>query len=292
MPSPLEVIVRQSEKARLSESEQQALAKAQTRQRLLSIAGGAIGVGIGYFLSKRNKSIGMRGFMILFNGSFLYGLGNTYASVTNLKELSDEHRYPHIAAAMKDITREILRSRGVDPDHPELGQTRPAQHTIDLRSLPPSMTPEERAQTQSDDSLYHKFDNAPQNEDTEQPTYDVSGAIAASNNNQSAWDSIRKANSHPDNAWERLRRQQSINSSSQQQQNSGSENTALEFTDAWDKLNDNRSHTYRDDDGSSSSESYNFGGSALSSDDFPRSREDFEEASRRSTNKYGDTVYS
>ncbi|KAJ1936306.1 hypothetical protein EC988_008232, partial [Linderina pennispora] len=152
MPSPLDVIVQQAEKARLSEAEQQALAKAQTRQRLLSIAGGAVGVGIGYLLSRRNKSLGMRGFMILFNGSFLFGLGNTYASVTNLKELSNEHKYPHIAAAMSDITREILRSRGVDPDHPELGQTKPAQHTIDLRGLPPSLTPEERAQTQGDDS--------------------------------------------------------------------------------------------------------------------------------------------
>ncbi|ORX68337.1 hypothetical protein DL89DRAFT_294232 [Linderina pennispora] len=121
MPSPLDVIVRQAEKARLSEAEQQALAKAQTRQRLLSIAGGAVGVGIGYLLSRRNKSLGMRGFMILFNGSFLFGLGNTYAFCA--------------AGAWIQTTQSF-------------GQTKPAQHTIDLRGLPPSLTPEERAQTQ------------------------------------------------------------------------------------------------------------------------------------------------
>ncbi|KAJ1929957.1 hypothetical protein EC988_010069, partial [Linderina pennispora] len=113
------------------------------------------------------------------------------------------------------------------------------------------------------------------------------GAVAASNNNQSAWDSIRKANSRHDDAWERLRKQQPSGSS--QQQARGSRNTAYEFVDAWDKMNDNRSPRYRDDGSSGSSESHSFGGGALSSDDFPRSREDFEEASHKSANKYGDT---
>ncbi|KAI8322491.1 hypothetical protein GQ54DRAFT_297319 [Martensiomyces pterosporus] len=284
MPNPFSVIAYQSEKGRLSEEEQQALARARFRQKLYGVIGGAAGVGLGYYLSRRQKSLPMRGFMIFFNAAFLYSITSSYASFTSLRDLSDASKYPHISAAMKDISREILRSRGVDPEHPEMGRAGTIPHRPDFKNLPPSLTDEERSTVQKDEGVFYTgLEPAPSaiSQPQQAPAF---GGVQTQQHQASAWDTIRKSDSRPENAWEKLRKQT---------RSTPSANTAQQFEDAWSKLNQSdgfgTSDTQFSDSGSNTA---GFDGRLASGDNFPRSREDFEGASQGKPTKYGDSVYS
>ncbi|KAJ1643036.1 hypothetical protein LPJ64_005154 [Coemansia asiatica] len=305
MPHPFNVISNQSLKSNLSLHERQALESARTRFRLYGLIGGTAGAGLGYYLTRRNKSLAMRALMVFFNGAFLSSVFSGYASVTSLRQLSDPQRYPHINAAMQDIRNEILRSRGVDPAHPERSRAGTIPHKPDFEHLPPSTVGDERVgEAEGQDSAYSGF--ASQSDEIGSryqqsgqefgnpalQTYGSNGSNELNNNGQlAAWDRIRKSSNEPASAWDRVR-SQSIGQQQQQQQQQGqrrqpAENTARQLDDAWGRLGQ------ENDLGDSSSPS--FGNSALSSDDFPRSREDFEPQSQQSSSsgRYsGGTAFS
>ncbi|KAJ2004642.1 hypothetical protein GGI04_002538 [Coemansia thaxteri] len=105
-----------------------------------------------------------------------------------------------------------------------------------------------------------------------------------------AWDSIRKANGPPENAWNKVRKQSTSQQQQPQQQSSPSQQSASsQLAGAWSKAGQ---HDHNEGSSLDSSADWAPGAPALKSDEFPRSREDFEEASRTTTTKYGDSVYS
>ncbi|KAJ1719708.1 hypothetical protein LPJ53_005566, partial [Coemansia erecta] len=67
MPHPFTVLNDQSLKSHLNDQERHALDRARTRFRIFSFVGGVAGAGLGYYLTRRNKSLAMRGLMIFFN---------------------------------------------------------------------------------------------------------------------------------------------------------------------------------------------------------------------------------
>ncbi|KAJ2162542.1 hypothetical protein GGF46_000545 [Coemansia sp. RSA 552] len=163
MPNPLTVITQQAKKGTLTEVEQEALRTASRRATIYQGVGCVAGACLGFYLSRRNKSWPMRGAMIFFTGAFVGGAAKNYTVFTSIKELSDKTRYPHIAASMRDITSEIMRSRGVDPQHPERGRTGTVPHTPDFKHLPPSMSSTERQDAGHVDGSYDDVGTAPDN---------------------------------------------------------------------------------------------------------------------------------
>ncbi|KAJ1966163.1 hypothetical protein GGI12_000254 [Dipsacomyces acuminosporus] len=294
MPNPFNIVAFQSQKGHLSEEEQQALARARFRLKLYSLVGGAAGAGLGYYLSRRNKSLPMRGFMIFFNSAFLFSVASSYASFTGLRDLSDPNKYPHIVAAMKDISQEILRSRGVDPAHPELGRAGTVPHKPNFKSLPPSMTEEEKSAVKSDESMFYTgFSSPPESDTQQQRQHAQESGVAQPSKPASAWDAIRTSDGRSENAWDRLRKQQQQQQQQQQPRNvQASASPSQQLEDAWSKLNQSENDSLFSDRDSSSTSSRGFDGRFASSDDFPRSREDFEQSSQGRTTKYGDSAYS
>ncbi|KAJ1814896.1 hypothetical protein LPJ56_000089 [Coemansia sp. RSA 2599] len=298
MPHPFTTISNQSLKSNLSEHERQALESARARFRVYGIIGGVAGAGLGYYLSRRNKSMAMRGLMIFFNGAFLSSVSSGYASVTSLRQLSDPQRYPHINAAMKDIRNEILRSRGVDPAHPERGRMGTVPHKPDFEHLPPSTVGDERAsEAGGDGAFYNELGSQSdgigsryqqRSREFGNPALQGQGGAGGdgleSNGQTTAWDQIRKSNDEPRNAWDRVR--------SQSMKQQPAENAARQLEDAWGGLgqdssaDDNGGYGRGVYSGSDDSSSSPFGSSALSSEDFPRSREDFEQASQNPSGRY------
>ncbi|KAI9504008.1 hypothetical protein BX070DRAFT_223250 [Coemansia spiralis] len=226
-----------------------------------------------------------------------------------MRELADSSKYPHIVAAMKDIRNEIQRSQGVDPSRPELGRRGTIPHQPDFKHLPPSTTSKEREVAHveghstykglgSSDSMeernehsqrefgnpilqekleHEQFGNEQQfnseqlGHEQKQPSYRVGDAGTDSN---SAWNTIRSANNSQLSAWDRVRKQSGQHSTkSQEQQSYGS----------WTRPHQQEYDGYHNGGGFASSNGDSggsvFEGSALSSDDFPRSREDFEGSS-------------
>ncbi|KAJ2523692.1 hypothetical protein GGI11_001336 [Coemansia sp. RSA 2049] len=140
-----------------------------------------------------------------------------------------------------------------------------------------------------------------------QPGYRVGDA---GTNSGSAWDSIRAANGTQTNAWDRVRGQNHPQSPSQyqhqqhhpqqrpsyQQQRYSQSRSGYQqkpdFEDTWSDLNRNESGLYSGNDGFSDDTSSPFGSSsALGSEDFPRSREDFERGSSGSSGRYGGSAF-
>ncbi|KAJ1848407.1 hypothetical protein LPJ73_003987 [Coemansia sp. RSA 2703] len=289
MPHPFTVLTNQSLKSHLNDQERQALDRARSRFRTFSFFGGVAGAGLGYYLSRRNKSLVMRGMMILFNGAFLSSVFSGYSSVTSMRELSDPQRYPNINAAMRDIRDEILRSRGVDPQHPERGRSGTVPHRPDFDHLPPSTAGNEGSTVPNEfytDNGLQNNENFGRNAQQEFGNPGLRGVANDSNsygrdmsggNQDTAWDAIRKANSEPKNAWDRVRAQNA------RQQPQSNDNTARQYEDAWSQLGQNNP---TDGFGSSIGDDDRLSGSMLSSDDFPRSREDFERASQNSDDRY------
>ncbi|KAI7834811.1 hypothetical protein BX661DRAFT_175564 [Kickxella alabastrina] len=290
MPHPFTVITEQSLKSQLSEQERQALQSARTRFRIYSILGGLGGSALGFYLSRRNKSLAMRGLMIFFNGAFFSSITSGYSSITSLRELSDPTKYPHITAAMKDVRNEILRSRGVDPEHPELGRVGVVPHKPDFKHLPPSTVndQEERAagfgfgdsRNVAQNSQHHEFGNPGMHD------FGISVDSVDNDRQLSTWDKIRREKGQPEDTWQKIRRQ----NPQQQNQQQPQENAARQLEDAWNQLNQNprTGGVYGNNVFSSSDDaSYAPGAPALNSEDFPRSREDFENQHGASGDRYG-----
>ncbi|KAJ1773658.1 hypothetical protein LPJ74_000574 [Coemansia sp. RSA 1843] len=299
MSTPLDVITQQAKKGNLTEQEVNVLEQARRQVLLNRVLGFASGIGMGFYLSRKTRSIWARGLMVMFSGLFVGSISTTYASYVTIRDISDKTKYPHIAAAISDISDEIYRSRGIDPRHPERSRPGAAHRVQNLKNLPPSMTPEEKEVANAggfaadedaslseaaldqkehqqmefgNPSLQHRVEKS-----NDQPQYRVGDA---GTNSESAWDSIRATNGSQANAWDRVRKQ---NFPQQQQQQQRSANqTAQRFEDSWDKMYQNESNLYTSDSSSG------FGSSSpLGSEDFPRSREDFERDSRKSNSKYG-----
>ncbi|KAJ1818376.1 hypothetical protein IWW57_001424 [Coemansia sp. S610] len=305
MPTPLDVVAYQSRKGNLSEVEQQALKSAEARQFRYKIIGGALGCGAGYLFTRRSTSKPLKAFMLLFNGALGYNVSTSVASLTALREMSNEKKYPHIVAAMRDLRAEILRSSGVDPEHPEAPRRVMTPHKVDIRNLPPPMTAEEKAMHVNEGMVFDREIGDDQAHNEEQYSFgnpglqqaievnpqSISPRTANSAEAPSTWDSIRKASDSSESAWSKVRRQntsqQQPRRGQQQDPKQSSEGDALANT--WDRLNQQDSG-----EGSFTSESDGWASraSTLSSDEFPRSREDFEEATRHTTTKYGDSVYT
>ncbi|KAJ2494007.1 hypothetical protein IWW37_000085 [Coemansia sp. RSA 2050] len=244
-------------------------------------------------------------FMLLFNGALGYNVSISVASLSALREMSNEKKYPHIVAAMRDLKAEILRSSGVDPEHPDVPRRVVVPSKIDIINLPPPMTAEEKAMRANEGMVFDKgsgndrthnedrysFGNPGLQQAIEANPQSSSPRVANNAETPSTWDSIRKANDTSESAWSKIRRQ----SASQQQQRQGQQQDPKQgsegdtFANAWDRLGQQDSG-----EGSFASESdgWTSGAPALSSDEFPRSREDFEEATRHTTTKYGDSVYT
>ncbi|KAJ2783910.1 hypothetical protein GGI15_002429 [Coemansia interrupta] len=289
MPHPFTVLNNQSLKSHLNDQERQALDRARTRFRIFSYVGGVAGAGLGYYLTRRNKSLAMRGLMIFFNGAFLSSVCSGYSSISSMRELSDPQRYPHINAAMRDIRDEILRSRGVDPQHPELGRSGTVPHKPDFKHLPPSTVGNEEPAGANEFYTDTGLQNGEAYAQDVQQGFgnpglqgiardgNIGGRGMNGGNQDSAWDAIRKANSDPKNAWDRVRAQNA------RQQAQPHDNTARQYEDAWNQIGHSNAG---DGFGSSIGNDDRLSGSMLSSDDFPRSREDFERASRVSGDRY------
>ncbi|KAJ2330723.1 hypothetical protein GGI00_003573, partial [Coemansia sp. RSA 2681] len=256
MPSPLDIVAYQSRKARLSEVEQQALQRASARQFRYKIVGGALGCGAGYLFTRRTTSKPLKLFMMLFNGALAYNVGMSVASLMSLREMSNEQKYPHIVAAMRDLKTEILRSSGFDPNNPDAPhpRTRTAQRKINVKDLPPPMTEEEKAMRANEGVLFGKeagdSSDHVQDDSMSQYSFGNPGLQQAMEDNQpvprasagadapsSTWESIRKTNSAPENAWSKIRKQSSSQQQQQQQKQQyqhGSEGDQL--SNAWDRL--------------------------------------------------------
>ncbi|KAJ2663461.1 hypothetical protein IWW48_001344 [Coemansia sp. RSA 1200] len=144
-----------------------------------------------------------------------------------------------------------------------------------------------------------------------QPDYRVGDA---GTNSGSAWDSIRAAKGTQTNAWDRVRGQIYPQSPSQYQhqqhhqqhhqqqrpnyqqqrypQSRSGYQQKPDFEDTWSDLNRNESGLYSSNDGFCDDTSSPFGSSsALGSEDFPRSREDFERSSSGSSGRYGGSAF-
>ncbi|KAJ2039379.1 hypothetical protein GGI01_003279 [Coemansia sp. RSA 376] len=304
MPSPLDIVAYHARKSNLSEAEQQVLQRGSARQFRYKILGGIVGCGAGYLFTRRSTSKPLKAFMVLFNGALGYNVSLSAASLMSLREMSNEKKYPHIVAAMRDLKNEILRSSGIDPEHPDAPRTGRPHHRIDVKAMPPPMTAEEKAMRAHEGMLLDKGFGDNQVHDENQYSFGNPGLQQAMESNQpsspkpadsadapSSWDSVRKNNGPFENAWNKVRRQ----GPSQQQQHQGQqqaqkqESEGDQFANAWDKLGQQDSGS---SDGSFSGDGWASGAPALSSDEFPRSREDFEEAKRHTTTKYGDSVYT
>ncbi|KAJ1733189.1 hypothetical protein LPJ72_002993, partial [Coemansia sp. Benny D160-2] len=98
---------------------------------------------------------------------FLGNVSGAIGSVRAFRDLNNEAKYPHIKAAIDDIAEEIYRARGIDPrgsrprgdprgSRPEgdprgsspNGDPRVIFRRPDFKSLPPSVTPEEKKSMQ------------------------------------------------------------------------------------------------------------------------------------------------
>ncbi|KAJ2084295.1 hypothetical protein H4R24_000088 [Coemansia sp. RSA 988] len=150
MPEPLDLVAKQSQKTGLPDNERIALERVQGTRRVWGVIGFAAGGSIGFYLSRRNPSKYVRGAMILFNGLFMSSIAGGIASYRGLVKLNDQTKYPHIAAAFRDITQEIARARGFDPNHPERGRIGTVPHRPDFAHLPPSKTAAERESRHSE----------------------------------------------------------------------------------------------------------------------------------------------
>ncbi|KAJ2065014.1 hypothetical protein GGI17_000615 [Coemansia sp. S146] len=305
MPNPIDIVAYHARKGNLSEVEQQALQRASARQFRYKIIGGIIGCGAGYLFTRRSTSKPLKAFMVLFNGALAYNVSISAASLMSLRDMSDEKKYPHIVAAMRDLKNEILRSTGIDPEHPDAPRTGRPHRKIDIKALPPPMTAEEKAMRAHEGMIFDKGFGDDQAHDENQYSFGNPGLRQTMETNQpsspktannadapSTWDSVRKNNGPFENAWNKIRRQ----GPAQQQQRQGQqqaqkqESEGDQFANAWDRLGQQDSGG--SSDGSFSNDGWASGAPALSSDEFPRSREDFEEAKRHTTTKYGDSVYT
>ncbi|KAJ2612725.1 hypothetical protein H4S08_002561 [Coemansia sp. RSA 1365] len=158
MPEPLDIIARQSLKISLPDNERIALERARRSQRAWGFVGVTGGGVLGFYLSRRNPSKYVRIAMIICNGLFMSSIAFGIASYRGIVKLNDETKYPHIAAAFRDITQEIARSRGFDPNHPERGRIGTVPHRPDFEHLPPSKTAAERESQHSEfGSAYDSF---------------------------------------------------------------------------------------------------------------------------------------
>ncbi|KAJ2725274.1 hypothetical protein GGI07_001407 [Coemansia sp. Benny D115] len=318
MPHPFELITKQSQKSQLTEQEQAAIQSARTRFRLSTAVGGVLGAGLGYYLSRR-KTMPVRAMMMFFNGAFFSSVTSGYSAISSMKEFSNAQKYPHIVAAMQDIRNEILRSKGVDPEHPELGRRGTVPHKPNFEGLPPSTVEGEQAGgiQNENGSFYSDFgptdggivhDQSPwqQAEPVSGSVVQSSGVGAVNGGSgqpASAWDEIRKASGQQTSAWNTIRSQnQSQNQNQNQSQDQSQLGGARQYGDAWGRLGGSSdsgrdqdifgrgvysANNYdSDNDTSSSSSNTAFGSSMLSSEDFPRSREDFDRAQMDSGDKY------
>ncbi|KAJ2815324.1 hypothetical protein GGI24_006090, partial [Coemansia furcata] len=156
MPSPIDVVAYQSRKANLSEAEQQVLQRASSRQFRYKMLGGVIGCGAGYLFTRRSTSKPLKAFMILFNSALGYQVASSAASLASLREMSNEKKYPHIVAAMRDLKAEILRSNGIDPENPNAPRIGVPHRKVDIKNLPPPMTAEEKAMHANEGMVFDK----------------------------------------------------------------------------------------------------------------------------------------
>ncbi|KAJ2842521.1 hypothetical protein GGI22_007525 [Coemansia erecta] len=140
----------------------------------------------------------------------------------------------------------------------------------------------------------------PLDQPIDQPQYRVGDA---GTNSGSAWDSVRATGGSQTNAWDKVRKQnipqqqrwqQPQQQQYQQRQQQSANQTAEQFETSWDKMYQDESTLYKRDGGFSSNDDSGFGPSSpLGSEDFPRSREDFERSSRESNSKYsGGSAFS
>ncbi|KAJ2743867.1 hypothetical protein GGI20_003408 [Coemansia sp. BCRC 34301] len=360
MPNPLDIVVYQARKARLSEAEEQVIQRASARETRYKILGGVLGCSAGYLFTRRSPFKPLKIFTILFSGTLAYSASIAVASLVGLREMSNEKKYPHIVAAMRDLRLEILRSSGFDPSDPNAPPgMNTARRPINVKNLPPPMTEEDKAMHISGGMVFgsgaeYNGDHV-QDDSMAQYSFGNPGLQQAMEDNPSApkdgtdgpissWDSIRKADGPLENAWNKLRKQSSLQQQPQLtrerlsdmarfpdkyslqefeqviqalqsqpptsrnqrvllsklikefsaeyqkkvwQQQRGSEGDQL--ANAWDRLSqqDNSEGSFSSGDAHWAPDA-----PALSSDEFPRSREDFEEATRHTTTKYGDTVYN
>ncbi|KAJ2828893.1 hypothetical protein IWW50_001147 [Coemansia erecta] len=152
MPNPLEIISMQAHKLQLSDEENAALRQVQSRETRFMVLGFGAGACLGYVMSRRTNKKLVKGLSIFFTSTFTSSLATNYATLSGIRQLADEEKYPRITASLRDISKEFMRSRGIDPDHPERG--RMPMHRPDFKHLPPSV-PATRGAQQSGPEAAH-----------------------------------------------------------------------------------------------------------------------------------------
>lgn len=286
MPNPLPIIVKHAEKGQLSEKERLALQQMQSRQKRYSMLGQIVGGGLGFYLFRKNKSMFWRFVMVVGNAYLIHSLATTYSSVTGLRALANSQEYPHIAAAIKDVSSEFMRSRGVDPKHPELGRTGFPQHKPDFNKLPPPMTQEESnslttenrnssfAGFGSDSSTSTSYEQKQEFGNPSLPGYqdmasDNDRADSDDTDQKNAWaSSSGKSYSSNENAWDKIRRQNAQQRNSSSQGSSHGDNVWNANTSSGGKKSEGFPRTREDfaeDGGASSSSNDGYNGSSATS---------------------------
>ncbi|KAJ2850208.1 hypothetical protein IWW36_002058 [Coemansia brasiliensis] len=321
MTDPLRIISFQIDPSKFSETEAMALQKARQRKRLYFWTGLAIGGGMGYFFSRRTNSKMLKGFSIFFTSTFIGSITSNYSLIKSLQELSNEQKYPNIVATMRDMRNEIMRSKGVDPENPE-GRRLP-KHRPDFKNMPSSVPANARLpHTESGSSdgakdsygeyqneSRQEFGNPALNQDyntmefgnpalekgAEQqyefgnPALDKAKSEKPQIGNANVRQQHRQyseqqpADTSKGVSWDDIRKNAYRNSGAQTMD---SQDTYQQFQDAWNSQNQNHSNSefMNDDSG--------YDSSTPNADDFPRSREDFEDDWKRSRGGSGSGVPS
>ncbi|PIA19301.1 hypothetical protein COEREDRAFT_90625 [Coemansia reversa NRRL 1564] len=315
MPEPLDIIARQSLKTRLPDNERIALERARRSQQVWGLIGVTGGGVLGLYLSRRNPSKYVRAAMIICNGMFMSSIAAGVASYRGIVKLNDETKYPHIAAAFRDITQEIARSRGFDPNHPERGRIGAVPHRPDFEHLPPSKTAAERENRHSEfgsayddfgspdyqqhESQQHQFGN-PNLHLGQEPSYQEFGNpnLPAGQQQQQQQFGNPSLGQQPQFGNPSLSQQQQQKKQPQWDSPStaiaSSASSSGNQTNPWDKLRSQQAQQNTTSGGQSrsswgdSSQGDGFdssNGLSMASEDFPRAREDFGNLSDSSDGK-------
>ncbi|KAJ2455487.1 hypothetical protein EV183_000819 [Coemansia sp. RSA 2336] len=310
MTDPLRVISFQLDTSKFSEAEVVALQRARQRKRLSFWAGLAVGGAMGYFFSRRNKSNMLKGFSIFFTSTFIGSISSNYSLIRSLQELSNEQKYPGIVATMRDMRNEIMRANGVDPENPE-GRRLP-KHRPDFKNMPSSVPANARlphAESGVSDGSENSYGGYQDDRQQEfgNPALNKSQDMEFGNPalNRSAEPQYEFGNPGLDKADREKPQFGNGNAQQQQQQVDTSKGVS------WDEIRkkayrDNGTHTassqdnyqqFQDawnsqDQSQSSGEFMNDDSPTPNAEDFPRSREDFEDDWKRSGSSSGSGVPS
>ncbi|KAJ1743526.1 hypothetical protein LPJ78_000853 [Coemansia sp. RSA 989] len=253
----------------------------------------------------------LKGFSIFFTSTFIGSISSNYSLIRSLQELSNEQKYPNIVATMRDMRNEIMRAKGVDPENPE-GRRLP-QHRPDFKNMPSSVPANARLpHTESGASdgskdPYGGYQNDRQQEfgnpalnkghdmmEFGNPALDK-GAEPQYEFGNPALDKVKReqpqfgsgdiqqqqhqADSSKGVSWDDIRKKAYRNSGSQTM---SSQENYRQFQDAWNSQDQSQSNSeFMSDDSP-----------MPSAEDFPRSREDFEDDWKRSGSSSGSGVPS